>query len=90
MPSDAKERKVREVADVATAMPRSFQVKRAHNAIRHLADYVLVWGGGQPLGKNIRHAGRRAPQNRDLIRSGRRDDLGKSPHLARQPKTSDC
>jgi len=35
------------------------EVKRAHNAIRHLADYVLVWGGGQ------------------------RDDLGKSPHLAR-------
>jgi len=34
-------------------------VKRAHNAIKHLADYVLVWGGGQ------------------------RDDLGKSPHLAR-------
>mmetsp|Transcript_63939 Transcript_63939/g.113691 ORF Transcript_63939/g.113691 Transcript_63939/m.113691 type:complete len:883 (-) Transcript_63939:46-2694(-) len=35
------------------------ETKRAHNAIRHLADYVLVWGGGQ------------------------RDDLGKSPHLAR-------
>jgi len=35
------------------------EVKRAHNAIKHLADYVLVWGGGQ------------------------RDDLGKSPHLAR-------
>ncbi|CAK8995504.1 unnamed protein product [Durusdinium trenchii] len=35
------------------------EVKRAHNVIRHLADYVLVWGGGQ------------------------RDDLGKSPHLAR-------
>lgn len=34
-------------------------VKRAHKAIKHLADYVLVWGGGQ------------------------RDDLGKSPHLAR-------
>lgn len=26
------------------------QVKRAHNAIKHLADYVLVWGGGQQLG----------------------------------------
>eukprot|EP00930_Biecheleria_cincta_P015422 TRINITY_DN1287_c0_g2_i2.p1 TRINITY_DN1287_c0_g2~~TRINITY_DN1287_c0_g2_i2.p1 ORF type:complete len:871 (-),score=115.64 TRINITY_DN1287_c0_g2_i2:314-2926(-) len=34
-------------------------VKKAHKTIKHLADYVLVWGGGQ------------------------RDDLGKSPHLAR-------
>ena len=26
---------------------QQIQVKRAHNAIKHLADYVLVWGGGQ-------------------------------------------
>eukprot|EP00756_Hemistasia_phaeocysticola_P009359 Hpha_TRINITY_DN14869_c3_g1::TRINITY_DN14869_c3_g1_i1::g.169552::m.169552/K07151/STT3; dolichyl-diphosphooligosaccharide--protein glycosyltransferase len=32
---------------------------RAHRMIRHLADYVLVWGGG------------------------RKDDLAKSPHMAR-------
>ena len=44
---------------VEAALPREqrcdvLKVKRAHNTIRHLADYVLVWGGGQPLSSTDR------------------------------------